>query len=308
LVGNARGPLIHLVPRSSLEEDVGDFLLDRRARNLSPRTVEFYANELRYLTQYLAAAGATETAAVTPAHIRGYLLELSSRRNAGGVAAAFRALRAFFTWWKVETDAPVSPITKVSPPRVPRQPLQPVPIASIVAMVGTCRPKTLAGDRDRALLLFLLDSGLRASEVAGLTVGDIDTQYGAVTVRSGKGGKRRTAYVGAKTLRELRRYLKHRDTVATDPLFAALDGAPLDRYGLRGILRRRAKRAGVPAPPLHSFRRAFALASLRGGMDIYSLQKLMGHASLTVLRQYLAQTEDDLQDAHRRAGPVDHLL
>jgi len=294
--------------RSGLEDDVAGFLLDRRARNLSPRTIEFYGNELRYLTQYLGTEGSTETAAITPAHIRGYLLQLSSTRNPGGVAAAFRALRAFFTWWQTETEALSSPVTKVAPPRVPRQPLQPAPIADIVAMLGTCRPKTLTGERDRALILFLLDSGLRVSEVVGLTVADVDTQYGAVTVAHGKGGRRRTVYVGAKTLRELRRYTKHREAQAGEALFTSLAGAPLDRYGLRGILRRRAKQAGVPAPSLHSFRRAFALASLRGGMDIYSLQKLMGHADLTVLRRYLAQTQDDLAEAHRKAGPVDHLL
>lgn len=59
---------------------------------------------------------------------------------------------------------------------------------------------------------------------------------------------------------------------------------------------------------LHSFRRAFALCSLRAGMDIYSLQKLMGHADLGVLRRYLAQTERDLAEAHRRSGAVDNLL
>jgi integrase/recombinase XerD len=78
--------------------------------------------------------------------------------------------------------------------------------------------------------------------------------------------------------------------------------------GLRQIIRRRAEKAGIDPPPLHAFRRAFALASLRGGMDVYSLQRLMGHADLSVLRRYLAQTEADLQAAHERAGPVDHLL
>ncbi len=73
-------------------------------------------------------------------------------------------------------------------------------------------------------------------------------------------------------------------------------------------MRRRAKRANVPAPTLHSFRRAFALACLRGKMDVYSLQRLMGHADLTMLRRYLAQTVEDVRKAHARSGPVDRLL
>ena len=69
---------------------------------------------------------------------------------------------------------------------------------------------------------------------------------------------------------------------------------------------RRAKRAGVNPPSLHSFRRFFALQCLRNGMDIFTLQKAMGHADLTVLRRYLAQTSEDVQAAHRIAGPVDN--
>ncbi len=71
---------------------------------------------------------------------------------------------------------------------------------------------------------------------------------------------------------------------------------------------RRAEAAGVPVPSLHAFRRSFALLSLRAGMDVYSLQRLMGHADLSVLRRYLAQTEEDLRRAHERCSPVDSLL
>jgi integrase/recombinase XerD len=77
--------------------------------------------------------------------------------------------------------------------------------------------------------------------------------------------------------------------------------------GLYSMLRRRSHDAGVKTPGPHSFRRAFAILSLRGGMDIYSLQRLMGHETLDVLRRYLAQTEHDLQAAHQKSGPIDHL-
>ncbi len=66
-----------------------------------------------------------------------------------------------------------------------------------------------------------------------------------------------------------------------------------------GLLARRAKQAGMPAPALHSFRRAFAINMLRAGVDVFSLQKLMGHADLQVMRRYLAQTTDDIAQAHR---------
>jgi integrase/recombinase XerD len=125
----------------------------------------------------------------------------------------------------------------------------------------------------------------------------------------GKGDKPRMTFVGPKTLKALVAYLRHRPEAAdSDPLWLDERGHRLSATALRAILVRRAKLAGVPAPTPHQFRRAFALAALRNGCDLISLQRLMGHSDLTVLRRYLAQTEADLSAAHRRASPVDALL
>ena len=78
---------------------------------------------------------------------------------------------------------------------------------------------------------------------------------------------------------------------------------------LRGLLRLRGYAAGlrqIPTP--HDFRRAFALIMLRNGVDIFALQKLMGHSDLQVLRRYLAQTDEDIHTAHMRGSPVDSNL
>ena len=94
----------------------------------------------------------------------------------------------------------------------------------------------------------------------------------------------------------------------TAPLWASRAGTRLTYWGLRMILQRRAERAGVPVPSPHSFRRAFALASLRGGMDVETLRRLLGHSDLSVLSRYLAQTKEDLAEAHGKASPVSRWL
>ena len=73
------------------------------------------------------------------------------------------------------------------------------------------------------------------------------------------------------------------------------------------VMRRRADKAGVRVPQVHSFRRWFALTMLRNGADVFSLQRLLGHSDLTVLRRYLSQTETDMRESHHRANPVDGL-
>ena len=90
-------------------------------------------------------------------------------------------------------------------------------------------------------------------------------------------------------------------------LFTTIDNEPFTYFGLRGMITRRSKYAGIDPPALHDFRRAFALGMLRNGVDIYTLQKLMGHADLQVLRTYLAQNNNDLAAAHKRFGLADRL-
>jgi integrase/recombinase XerD len=292
-----------------LWRDVEEFILDRRARNLSPATVVYYRGRLTRFAQYAASVKVDRTEDVTAPVLRAYLASLTSTHNSGGVGAEFRAVRAFLRWWAAEHDIDRPAIARVHPPRVRNEPLPPLSLEHLRALLAVCRQRTHSDDRDRALLLFLFDTGVRAGELAMLNVGDVDDAKGAVVVRHGKGDKQRTVYLGAKALKELKRYLRHRKRAKSDsPLFATVDGRRLNRYTLRQILRRRSTLAGIPRPSLHSFRRAFAINSLRNGMDVFALQKLMGHADLTVLRRYLAQTEEDLHTAHQQSGPVDRLL
>ena len=86
------------------------------------------------------------------------------------------------------------------------------------------------------------------------------------------------------------------------------EGERLSYSGLQGIVKRRSNQAGVENPSIHEFRRAFALNMLRAGADIFSIQRLMGHSDISILRRYLDQTKEDIQAAHRRAGPVDNAL
>jgi integrase/recombinase XerC/integrase/recombinase XerD len=183
-----------------------------------------------------------------------------------------------------------------------------VNLSDLKKMLATCS-KSFTGVRDRALLVALLDTGCRASEFLALNIDDLDIQSGAVVVMKGKGHKRRVTFLGARSRRLILRYLRLRpESMSSMAVWVTVQGTRLTYAGLRQIVRRRAKRADVPTPSLHSFRRAFALLSLRNGMDVYSLQKLMGHSDLSVLRRYLAQTQEDLQKAHERAGPVDNML
>jgi site-specific recombinase XerD len=293
-----------------LETWVTAFLRDCKTRGLSAFTVEFYRAQLHTFTTYCKAQSVTEVLHLTPDMLRGFMLDLETKgRNAGGRHAAFRAVRVFLRWYETETEPEdwANPIHKVKPPKVAHEPIKGVPTVDIKAMLETCGGN-FTGIRDKAILLCLLDSGARAREFLALNISDVDFVSGSVDIRKGKGGKSRTVFVGKKSRKALRAYIRVRGD--NDPaLWVTKDnGTRLAVPSLRQLLTRRADLAGVPVPSPHDFRRAFALALLRAHVDVYSIQKLMGHTTLDVLKRYLAQNDEDTRNAHERGSPVDGML
>ena len=291
-----------------IETQVDAFLVDRRAQSKSEGTLGFYRQKLALFGEYCDAQGITAITQLTPTLIRNFILWLQQRgHNDGGVHAFYRTLRTFLYWWEEEYEPEgwKNPIRKVKPPRVDKRLLDPASDRAVSALLGVCSGGYL-GARDKAAILFLCDTGCRASEFTGLNIIDYDVSSGAVVIRNGKGGKGRTVFVGRKTRRALRRYLRQRPSDADRALWVTVGGDRLTYSGLRQILRRRANKAGVTPPVLHSFRHLFAVQCLRNGMDLRRLQELMGHADLQMLIRYTKLVTDDLRAAHLQASPVDN--
>jgi integrase/recombinase XerD len=295
---------------SEFAQEIDAFLIDCRSRGLSPNTIKIYARELRLFREHLEGVGLTVVTEIDPRHIRAYLILLAEHRKPSGIHITYRTVKTFLRWYEAEVGPAAwrNPILRVKGPKVPRETLDAVDLDAFKALINTCDTRTFYGARDRAILYTLLDTGCRASEFTALNICDLNARHGSLLIQHGKGGKSRTVYIGNTTRKEVLRYLRWRlQAREEDALWTQMGGERLTNDGLRMMIRRRSETAGVERPSLHAFRRAFALLSLRGGMDIYSLQRLMGHETLDVLRRYLAQTEHDLQAAHEKSGPIDHL-
>lgn len=296
------------VQKHLIQHQVIAFILDRRAAKRSPATIRYYENELRWFQTWLESVPVSTMDQITPTLLRTYLDHLSATRNVNGLHATYRALKAFLNWWVAELDdGSKNPILKVTPPKPTKEPIPGVTIDHIHALISTCNKDAL-GLRDRAILLTLLDTGLRKSEFVKLDLTDLNLRTGALQVRAGKGNKDRTVYTGARSRQAIIRYLRTRGEIPDHaPLWATNTGKRLTDDGLRDILHRRALAAGIPEPSPHDFRRAFAIQSLRNGMDLMTLMQLMGHTDPTILRRYLRLTEKDLARSHERASPADNM-
>jgi len=292
-----------------IETWVDAFMMDRKAQNMATGTIYYYKWRLNEFVRYCETREVKRITQIDPTLLREFILILQDKgHNPGGVHMYYRVIKAFLRWWEfeVEPDNWKNPIRKVKAPKNPVVPLNPVNIEDVKKMIEVCPKNNFFGTRDRAIMLCLLDTGLRANELCSINMDDINLITGEIHILVGKGKKSRYAFLGSKARKAVRSYLKYHP-VNIEALWLNRERERLEYWSLDGIMRRRAKEANVPHPALHSFRRWFALTCLRAGMDAFSLQELMGHADLQVLKRYLKQTSPDLKNAHQKAMPVDGL-
>jgi integrase/recombinase XerD len=285
------------------------FLIDRKSSGKSNYTIQFYKGYFKRFVQFCESQAITQVLEITSNDIRQFLLWLEQTgHNKGGCNAAYRTLRAFLLWFEdeVEPENWKNPIRKVHAPKVNLQPLEPAEIKDVREILKTCGGD-LFGARDKSIFLSLMDTGARAREFLAINLDDCNLATGAILIRAGKGGKPRTVFIGKKSRKAIRAYLRMR-TDDNGALWVTKDGERLTYGGLRSILKRRSELAKVKMPTIHSFRRLFALTMLRNDVDIFSLQRLMGHSDLTILRRYLAQSDKDSLAAHVKGAPVDNIF
>ena len=295
---------------SQLQREIDEFLIDRQVRNLSKRTVSWYRNSLRVLSQFLSEQSIDATEQITGSTIRHFLLSLPAKGySQGGINNLFGAIKAYLRWYASEYEpANWNPLAKIQTPKRPQEIKQPISLADFQRLTATCTGKDFYSLRDKALLLVLLDTGIRKQELTDLRVGDVDLTTGQIFIRSGKGGKSRVTYCGRATRRALAVYMRQRpDAGDKVPLWLTEEGTALAYHSIRQVIRRRAEEAGIKEPGLHEFRRAFAINFLRNGGDVITLQRLLGHSNLTVINRYLALVDDDLKMSHAKFGVVDHM-
>jgi integrase/recombinase XerC/integrase/recombinase XerD len=295
---------------SELETDlntlVDAFLLEKVYNGCRRGTIKFYREKMSKFVDYCDAQVINSISDLTPNILRQFLLYLKeSGHNPGGIHAHFRTVRTFLNWYEYEYEPEGwrNPIRKIKPPKLPKEPLESADLDDLKEMIAVC-DNSFLGMRDKAILCSLLDTGARAQEFLNMDLDDIDLATGSILIRYGKGGKFRYVYLGRKSRRVVRKYIRNRGDNC-EALWITQYGERLTYWGLRQIVRRRAAVAEVNTPTLHSFRRAFALNMLRAGVNVFSLQKLMGHADLQVLNRYLAQSTEDIAAAHKIGSPVD---
>ncbi len=277
-----------------------------QARGASARTVKNYRECVSLFAHFLHQQGCHTLEDVQPQHIRRWLLHRQQQNlSTHTLHNSYRNPKAFWNWCIREGLTESNPFAKVEPPKREQVLKRALTPEEVEKLLQACAGKGWLPLRDRALILLLLDTGLRIHEAHALRVGDVAQD---VLVVRGKGGKQRIVHLSADVRLSIQRYIKAYQTQrgvclqAESPLWQGDRGA-LTLHGIKLAVRKAGKRAGITLGA-HQLRRTFATWSLRSGIDLEHLRLLMGHSDYKVLRQYLSLVEQDLKRAHEEHSPL----
>lgn len=280
------------------------------AKGLSPRTVETYLFSIERLEMFLSQ---DDRIPQIPDHHElrqfiGYMLERRLSRQT--VRVRMRSIRVFLSFLEREGAVQESPMRWVEIPRVPESIPTVLTDDQMAALIKAFDRPGWHSKRNRAIVMTFLDTGVRLSELIGLDLSDVDLRQGSVLVRNGKGARDRTVYAGHSLRRALRQWVEARGVSPSCPgLFITKRDTRIHRRYIGRIVENAASRAhlsGLRVHP-HALRHSFATAYIRHGGDVFSLQSLLGHSTVTTTRRYVTFAGTSLQEAHAKASPVDRL-
>ncbi|MEU6573579.1 tyrosine-type recombinase/integrase [Streptomyces sp. NPDC046805] len=265
----------------------------------------------RYLGEHSgesgAGAGERYPTEVTRSHVEAFQAWMVQTRSASTALNKHKALQQFFNWLRDdEEEIDRSPMDRVKQPKTVKKLVPVIQDEDTARVLGTCRGKSFVQLRDEAIIRLYYNTGARLSEVGNLTLGDVDMNTDSVHYH-GKGSKDRRMRFGARTGRALSRYLrardKHKGAELPDLWLADRGARRLAPNGIKLMLKRRGRAAGVAHVHAHRWRHTFAHEWKRAGGDSGDLMLLLGWTSDDMPRHYGASAAAErAQETHVRMG------
>lgn len=315
-----------------LSKAIEGYKLCKLGEGMSQNTINGYDTHFNQLVDFV---GDVELEEISQDQLQSFILYLRrdyKPRRFNGDTSPYRsttirnawcAVRSLFGWAHSEMDIP-RPDLSLKMPKVSYPEIQPftkeeidkILKASVAAKAmrrdgqNSFRRRNKNANRNRAVVLVLLDTGVRVSECAAFRIKDVNLENGEIYVRplqSSRKNKSRTLQLGTAATKAVWRYLAERErSIPDDILFLTQDNRPMDRHSIRGMINRIGKSAGVLGCYPHRFRHTYAIQFLRNGGDVFSLQHSLGHTDWAMTRHYANLAQSDFSNTHHRASPVDN--
>jgi integrase/recombinase XerD len=304
---------------ATLGDTLREYRVCSKAEGKSSKTIRSTTQAVGYFADFLGDVN--EVSKVGAKDLRAFITALREKKRWSNhptnrsdrllspfsIASYVRSIRAFWSWLERERYIWENPLRKVRVPKCPERivpAVSPKELALIIRQIDASRT---AGYRDYCVLLTLVDTGVRISELTQLKLEDVHLEENCIKV-VGKGGRERIVPIGNRVSRVLAKWLvKYRPDNHDGFLFTTVDGSRLMPERIEHALARYSIQAlGTRVHP-HQLRHTSAVEWLRGKGDPIYLQRLLGHRQLPTTRIYVNLVDDDIRLAHRKHGVIDRL-
>lgn len=296
---------------------IDDYLLALESERRAAQTLATYGYALRRFARF--AAGVVP-ADLTPTTLRAWLKAMADEGlSPTSLADYLRACKSWIRWLAAEDAYGLSEraaracCERVKPPPQPEEQPDPFTDEEINRLFRACNLHGWMGLRTRAIVATLLDTGLRASELCGLRIADVDLVAGEVTVRAvtSKSRRGRTVALGRLAKREVGHWWARKrvtwDCAPDAPFFCGRNERAMTPRTLHRLLTRHGERAGVADAHPHRFRHTCAINALRAGMSPMAVMRMLGHTDLTMTKRYIKLLDSDVSEEKRLRSPLDRL-
>lgn len=310
-----------------LEKLLEQFQVANQAEGKSPRTVQWYQERVGMFLRFLRLRDHSLTLGdVGLNEGRAFVVSLQNQTmkyannpltrtreeklSPHYIRSTVQALRAFFNWLKEEGYSREHKLQTMAVPKVPKRLVEILTKEEMQQVLDSFDPSTDVGARGQAIFAVVFDRGLRASELLGLNYDDVNLGDGWVKV-FGKGAKERIVGITPGAMKALLHYREHFRPQPVRPsvenFFLTVDGERLTYNALKCIAERAAKRSGVARLQMHLCRHTFATWYLVDGGDSLSLQRILGHSTLTMTSYYIHLAQSHQAMVRRTTSPLDSL-
>lgn len=295
------------------EEATENFLDSLKVRGLSFHTRRWHKENLQAVAKYLRIQGfPTEPGIVSESMLKLVVLKMvDDNLSPTTINHRVRSLKQLYQFLVDEALVGNNPASRLDRKKPKSSIIQTFTEEQLTGILAAADKERFVGLRDYTIMLLLLDTGVRLSELTAIKLVDLKLPDNEVLITEGKGGKNRRVFVSNKTKETLKKYLRVRGDISGNPyLFVSNDDQPMKRRNVQErlvVYGKKAKLEGVRVSP-HTFRHTFAKMYIMRGGDPFSLQALLGHSTLDMVRHYVNLWGSDLQKMHRQFSPVAHLL
>jgi len=298
--------------------------LNNEVEGKSPRTIEWYNYILNQFSSYIREnQKCSDISAFNRDIVREYILYLRNKPkfynhpyipctgkqiSPRTVQCHVRALKAFSTWLYLEGHNRDNMLQNLKLPKAPSKIIEPLTPEEIKGILSCLQGNSFIKTRNHAILVTLLDTGLRVSEAANMGLNNVNMVDGYVKVM-GKGSKERLVPLGKYAQMILLNYINkvrsRLNNTEDDGVFLSTNGRPISSNTIKLSLSRLARTSGVTRLHAHLCRHTFAINYLLNGGDIFSLKEILGHTSLDMVNHYLHFTGAQITAMHHKYSPMD---